>query len=601
MLEISLLGTFEAKSDGTTIGGLYGRRANRLLALLLLENNRSVHRQWIELALDISYDALRQAESTLRTALGEEKWRLKAINNSLFVDASGIRVDLFEFEQLVEKVDIGSLQRAIKLYRGGLLKDWQGPWINARREELQESYLDALQRAIRATLLSEEFEKAATLLRRFTQAYPLMDYAWAQLIEVYQLTGQHACADETYQDYLAALNARSLEERRTLTPSAKISELMQANDDSQISLARTPTTLPQATGTSLQRAHLQSPAHPPAQFEPVGGAVPLISTYYVVREADDIARRALAPQNSFVLIKGPKQVGKSSLLARLLQQGREHNAQVVYTSWQNTPQSERVNASAFLLGIATKIVDQLGLEVSPHEQFVPLRPATRNFERFLLRQVFPNIKGWIIWGIDEVDRLADCPFKDDVLGMLRSWHNERALDPDSDWKRLTVLLSYATEANLIQNVDQSPFNVGHPVELSDFTGEQVADLNRSYGMPLRNDDELKRLWALVGGHPYLVRRSLLEMVVRNAGIAMVEAEGQLDRGFFRDHLERMRLALQRDPGVATVMHNWLQDGIKPGTDHFDKLCSAGVVVGASASEIRIRCKLYEVHLRRALG
>jgi hypothetical protein len=120
-------------------------------------------------------------------------------------------------------------------------------------------------------------------------------------------------------------------------------------------------------------------------------------------------------------------------------------------------------------------------------------------------------------------------------------------------------------------------------------------------MPLRNDDELKRLWALVGGHPYLVRRSLLEMVVRNAGIAMVEAEGQLDRGFFRDHLERMRLALQRDPGVATVMHNWLQDGIKPGTDHFDKLCSAGVVVGASASEIRIRCKLYEVHLRRALG
>src|SRR5207249_268697 len=51
-------------------------------------------------------------------------------------------------------------------------------------------------------------------------------------------------------------------------------------------------------------------------LEPVGGAVPLGSRFYVVRPADQEFREAIARRDSVVLVKGARQVGKTSLLAR---------------------------------------------------------------------------------------------------------------------------------------------------------------------------------------------------------------------------------------------------------------------------------------------
>ncbi len=596
MLEIALLGTFEAKLDGIPIDGLKIRRANRLLALLILESNRSVHRQWIEMVLETSYDGLRQAESTLRAALGDDRWRIKASNNSLFLDMTDVRVDVLEFEQLTAKQDMDSLQQAIRIYRGGLLKDWDGAWIVSRREELQESYLDALQQVVRIAVQDEDYEKAATLLRRFTQTFPRMDSGWAQLIEVYFLAGLHENAQSTFDSYMRALELRGADERRVLTPSRRIAAIIGRYANSPENGSATKPGVPSSDAVALSSDIIALASH----FEPVNGAVPLSSPFYIARSEDEIALRAVAPQTSFVLIKGPKQVGKTSLLARLLQQSREKQARVLYTAWQNTPQSEMVDATAFLAGVASQICDQLGLDVSPREHFSDLRPPTRNFERFLQRQVFPAIDGWIVWGIDEADRLFECPFKDDIFGMMRSWHNERSLDPNTPWQRLTVLLSYATDAYLIHNINQSPFNVGYPIELSDFTYDQVAELNRLHGEPIKTKEELRRLFAFVGGHPYLLRRSFLEIGLRQSDVSMVEAEGRMARGFFRDHLERLRISLLRDADLTNALRRWLQDGAKPRPEEFVRLHAAGIVRGDDAADMHIRCQLYAHYLAQAL-
>jgi hypothetical protein len=242
----------------------------------------------------------------------------------------------------------------------------------------------------------------------------------------------------------------------------------------------------------------------------------------------------------------------------------------------------------------------LRLDVAPRACFDPMRPATKNFERFLLRQVFPKVAGWLVWGIDEADRLFECPYKDDLFGMLRSWHNERSLDPGCEWERLTVVFSYVTEAYLIHNLNQSPFNVGFPVELTDFTPEQVEELNRRYGVPLRDGRELRQLYTLVGGHPYLVRRCLQEIVLRQWDMAEVETQAQRERGFLRDHLERMRLALLRDEELTESVRGWLRDGASPTPEHFARLCAAGVMAGPSPGEMQARCRLYDQFLRRVL-
>lgn len=65
-------------------------------------------------------------------------------------------------------------------------------------------------------------------------------------------------------------------------------------------------------------------------LEPVGGAVPLSSKFYITRPTDADFQSAIARRDSIVLVKGARQVGKTSLLARGLQYARETGAKVVH-------------------------------------------------------------------------------------------------------------------------------------------------------------------------------------------------------------------------------------------------------------------------------
>jgi hypothetical protein len=342
-------------------------------------------------------------------------------------------------------------------------------------------------------------------------------------------------------------------------------------------------------------------AGPRAQLEPVGGAVPLASQFYVVRAADEEFRAAIARGDSIVLVKGARQMGKTSLLARGLQQAREAGARVVRSDLQKLNQQHLESAGALFLQLADSLADQLDLETLPEATWQERRGPSENFERYLRRVVLREIEGPVVWGLDEVDRLFTCGFASEVFGLFRSWHNERALDPQGPWGRLTLAIAYATEAHLfITDVNQSPFNVGTRLALEDFTFEQVADLNRRYGFPLREEAEVARFYRLVGGHPYLVRRGLHELAGRGLSLAAFEAAADRDEGVFGDHLRRILVLLARDAELGTVVRGILRGQPCPTLESFYRLRSAGVMAGESSRDVRPRCRLYEAYLVRHL-
>jgi len=241
-----------------------------------------------------------------------------------------------------------------------------------------------------------------------------------------------------------------------------------------------------------------------SKLEPVGGAMSLDSKFYILRPTDEEFRAAIARQDSIVLIKGARQVGKTSLLARGLQQARAAGAKVVLTDLQKLNAGNLTSAKEFYLALADLIAEQLKLDVVPETVWKAGSGASVNFERYMRREVLGKISSPLVWGLDEVDRLFNCDFMSEVFGLFRSWHNERSLAPDGPWQRLTMAIAYATEAHLfIKDMNQSPFNVGTRLALEDFTEEQVAELNRRYGSPLKDEAELKRYCSLVSGHPYL--------------------------------------------------------------------------------------------------
>jgi hypothetical protein len=203
--------------------------------------------------------------------------------------------------------------------------------------------------------------------------------------------------------------------------------------------------------------------------------------------------------------------------------------------------------------------------------------------------------------MDEVDRLFSVPFGSEVFGLFRSWHNKRALDPSGPWSRLTLAIAYATEAHLfITDLNQSPFNVGTRLALDDFDLDQVADLNGRYGFPLHDSQEIAGFHALLGGQPYLTRRGLDEMSARGLDFGAFAARADRDEGIFGDHLRRILHGLSQDSALAGAVRAVLAGRPCPSVDGFYRLRSAGVLAGESATDARLRCRLYTAYLSRHL-
>lgn len=340
---------------------------------------------------------------------------------------------------------------------------------------------------------------------------------------------------------------------------------------------------------------------PRSRLEAVGGAVPLDSQFYVVRRTDQEFHEAIARRDSIVLVKGARQMGKTSLLGRGLDQARQAGERVIFTDFQQLNAAHLESAEAFYQVVGAVIADQLGLDVFPNEAWDSRLGASMNFNRYIRRQVLGQITEPIVWGLDEVEQLAAYEFGGEVFGLLRSWHNQRVTDPTGPWDRLTLAIAYATEAHLlINNLHQSPFNVGTRLMLEDFTLEQVADLNHRYHAPLQDAAEIARFHHLVSGQPYLVRCGLQSMSTESIGIAELEAAADREDSIFGDHLRRILIMLARNPELEGVVCGVLQGRPCPSAESFYRLRSAGILAGESARDARPRCPLYTAYLKRHL-
>lgn len=356
-----------------------------------------------------------------------------------------------------------------------------------------------------------------------------------------------------------------------------------------------------ALATEVQRPS-ELPQTAAQQTEMPAGAMPLTSPFYVVREGDRKFQAGIARGESIVLVKGARQMGKTSLIARGLHQARESGARVAITDFQTLSDGDFRDKWSFYCALADLLAEQLGVEAILAERKDAGRAENVSFQRFVRREILGASEKPLVWALDEVDRLFPCPFGAEVFGLFRSWHSARSLNPTDVWSRLTLVIGYATEASLfIRDVNMSPFNVGLPLEMADFTREEVGELNARYGHPLAQPEDLARLMQRVGGQPFLVRRSLYALAVEGGKFDKLLAESASDRGVFGDHLRRFCISLHRDPELEAAVRAFVLEGRELNPEQFYRLRSAGLVVGEARQEARIRCGIYEDYLKAHLG
>ncbi|MDX1932351.1 MAG: AAA-like domain-containing protein [Capsulimonadales bacterium] len=332
-------------------------------------------------------------------------------------------------------------------------------------------------------------------------------------------------------------------------------------------------------------------------LEPESGAMALDSRFYIRRPIDTSFFAALDRQDAILLIQGARQMGKTSLMARGLDHRRSRNGHVVVTDFQSLPAARLESVDALYFGLAASIARQLRID-GPRQDWDEDFDASTNLEEFLRRVLADRS---LVWGMDEVDRLFSCPFGSEVFGLIRSWYNRRALEPQGIWSRLTLVIAYATEVHLfISDINQSPFNVGTRFAVTDFTRNETEELNRRYGSPLRNDTERERFYRAFSGHPYLSRLALNLMVGQRFSLGELERMGQGDESPFHNHLRRFHQLISSDDRLETALQAVLAGRAVTSVDAFYRLRSAGLIVGEPSSA-RLRCGLYADFFAHRLG
>jgi DNA-binding SARP family transcriptional activator len=586
LLQIQLLGHFQAHRDGLDLPELGLNGANRLLALMALQANRPARNTWVAEALwpdTGSLDSLRKASQQLRKALGPEAGRLHSENRFLRLDLSDTHIDIMAFDTCLSQGDDRSYATAVDIYTDSLLRGWDDFWVLPEREARDRQYREIVVKLLETTTKQEQFALTARILSKAISIYPIHEDWWAQLMAVQAKSGARLEGLATGQRYLTYLQQTNREQGLKIRPSAIIMKLMQ-----QLQLASGPI-------APEQMPDLQA-------YEAVGGASPLDSRFYVERPEDLVTHFAVGQRDSIVLIKGARQTGKSSLLARALHRARQDGATVLRTEWQKLRPEDLENPVAFYRAQAQSLADQLPLKGDLAKAFRVGRAPSAEFEWFLHDHVFAAIATDtpILWAIDDADRLFSCPFRDDVFALFRSWHNERAYDVTGPWQRFTLVLAYAAEAHLaIRNLNQSPFNVGTRVTLGDFTLSQLGALNVRYGNPL-SDADVHRLYEFVGGHPYLVRRALHEVTMRRTNLDDIVTRANHNGGIFADHLNRLLETLRADADLYADLRCILA-GESWSEESSARLCAAGILlVDDTSGNLRSRCRLYDLFLRRRL-
>ncbi len=334
-------------------------------------------------------------------------------------------------------------------------------------------------------------------------------------------------------------------------------------------------------------------------LEQMGGAMPIDSAFYVIRDVDADFEQAITRRDSIVLLKGARQMGKTSLLARGLERARQAGVRVVLTDFQDLASTDLASSESLFLTLGKSLAEELELNRSPKDVWDVEDSANTNFGRFVRKEVL-GAGVPVLWALDEVDRLFPYSFASEVFGLFRAWHNRRALDPRGPWRHLTLAMAYATEASLfITDINQSPFNVGTRLVLSDLTEAHVEDLNRRYGTPLSDVKDLRIFTSIVGGQPFLVQTGLHALASGLPLDRFVEVAPSLE-GPFGEHLHRLLLLIGQDDQLRVAVWDVLE-GRRPADAVFLRLRSAGVLLGESSFDARMRCLVYSLYFERHLA
>lgn len=344
----------------------------------------------------------------------------------------------------------------------------------------------------------------------------------------------------------------------------------------------------------------------PLEAEFPNGPVPLRSRLYI--ERPPIEARTFAEvikPGSLIRLKGPRQMGKTSLLKRILHHAKAHGIQVLTLSLHRADQSVLGDLDKFLRWFCANISYQLGIPPRLDDYWNKDIGSKVSCTIYLEEYLLKACEQPLVIALDEVNELFQfSQISSEFLPLLRSWY-EDAKEIEI-WQRVRWILAHATDIYVPLQLKQSPFNVGLSIYLPEFSIEQVQDLAERHGLHAftgkRGVERLMPLLEVTSCRPGLVRLALYHLSQDSADIARLIAEAHTQSGIYSDHLRHLLAALHPHPNLQAALMSVIQaeDPIELPPILAYRLESIGLIK-LKGNLTSMSCGLYQKFFSQALG
>jgi len=352
-----------------------------------------------------------------------------------------------------------------------------------------------------------------------------------------------------------------------------------------------------------------------AHLEFPGGPIPIDSPFYIDRSpAEARACAEIGKPGSLIRIKAPRKMGKSSLMLRIIDAAVDRGYRTVTVDFQQADEAVFATLDKFLRWLCVNVARQLKLEPNLDEfwdeDMGSKVSCSLYFENYLLEQ----IDSPVVLVLNEVNRVFERPkIAQEFLPLLRFWY-EQARQSET-WEKLRIVVIHSTEIYIALSLNQSPFNVGLPIKLSEFTTEQVENLARRHGLNWSDSYPIEQLMQMVGGHPYLVHLALYHLAIlqeNRLSVGEHESGEELGRaeleqllktaptqsGIYSDYLRNQSIAIQQNPELAAAFQQVLD--VK-NSIHLEPLMAYQLdsmgLVKLEGNNCSLSCELYRLYFQ----
>jgi transcriptional regulator with XRE-family HTH domain len=283
------------------------------------------------------------------------------------------------------------------------------------------------------------------------------------------------------------------------------------------------------------------------------GAVPLGSPFYLERTPlEEQVYQEIVKPGALVRIKAPKEMGKTSLLLRVLDFAQRLSYRTVSLNLEQVDQAILNDLNQFLRWLCANVARQLQVKPKLDDYWDEDLGSKISCTSYIQDYLLKSITTPLVLALDEVNQVFEHPqVAKDFLSLLRSWYEEAKTLPI--WQNLRLIVVHSTEIYVPLQLNQSPFNVGLPIQLNPFSQGEVQQLAQRYRLNWQEEAEVRQLMDTVGGHPALVHIALYYLSQGKATLAQLLKTAPTTTGIYNHHLQRHWVTLQEQPELVQAL------------------------------------------------